>query len=321
MEKEIILYQINDLIGLEVQLDNDTVWINREQMADLFQIDRSGISRHIKKIFEDEELDKKSNVQKMHIAGSDKPIEYYSLDTVLSVGYRVNSKQATKFRVWATSVLKKHLVDGYTVNEKRLLENSSKIAEINKAIELINRGLNNQIGNLDEAKKLMQILSDYAQGLELLDNYDHEKLDKVGKSKKKAKDISVNEFLKVIEDMKPKFASYVFAMPKDDSFESSINQIYQTIGGKDAYPTLEEKAATLLYLITKNHSFADGNKRIAASCFLYFLNENNMLYKKDGMKIIDEEALAVLTLLIAESNPFEMETMKNIIINILNKGE
>jgi prophage maintenance system killer protein len=321
VEKEIILYQINDLIGLEVQLDNDTVWINREQMADLFQIDRSGISRHIKKIFEDEELDKKSNVQKMHIAGSDKPIEYYSLDTVLSVGYRVNSKQATKFRVWATSVLKKHLVDGYTVNEKRLLENSSKIAEINKAIELINRGLNNQIGNLDEAKKLMQILSDYAQGLELLDNYDHEKLDKVGKSKKKAKDISVNEFLKVIEDMKPKFASYVFAMPKDDSFESSINQIYQTIGGKDAYPTLEEKAATLLYLITKNHSFADGNKRIAASCFLYFLNENNMLYKKDGMKIIDEEALAVLTLLIAESNPFEMETMKNIIINILNKGE
>lgn len=219
---------------------------------------------------------------------------------IIAVGYRVNSKVATKFRIWATNTLKEYITKGYTINEKML------------------KSKQEQIQTVDDAQNVAKILDNFAKGLNLLDNFDHKTLDSKGSTEKEAIVIPEQEYLEIIDKMKSDFASDVFGVPKDGSFASSINQIYQTFDGKDFYPSLEEKAATLLYLIAKNHSFSDGNKRIAASCFLYFLDKNNMLYK-NNFPIIDSSALFALTLLIAESKPEEMVIMKQIVISVLNK--
>ena len=258
-------------------------------------------------------------VQKEGNRDISRKIAFYNLDAVISVGYRVISSRATQFRIWATNTLKEYLTKGYVINEKMLKAQQNKIQTLQSTVSLLTRSIQNQISTVDQAQDVANILDNFAKGLDLLDNFDHKTLDTKGVTQKEAVAISESEFLKVIDKMKSEFASDVFANPKDGSFASSVNQIYQTFGGNDCYPTLEEKAAMLLYLITKNHSFSDGNKRIAASCFLYFLNKNNMLYK-NNLPIIDNGTLFALTLLIAESKPSEMEIMKQIVVSVLNKG-
>ena len=323
MENQIVIYKNNDgNIECSVNLRDNTLWLSLDQIATVFQKNKSTISRHIKNIFETEELDKDSVVAFFATTANDGKtynVAYYNLDMIISVGYRVNSKIATNFRKWATNVLKNYLTHGYSINEKLFSVKQEKIQTLKTTVSLLTRSLTNQIESLDDAQQVAKILDNFAKGLDLLDNFDHKTLDAKGSTQKEAVIIPVKEFLSVINEMKSEFASDVFANPKDDSFESSVNQIYQTFGGNDCYPTLEEKAAMLLYLITKNHSFSDGNKRIAASCFLYFLEKNGILYK-NNLPIIDNGTLFALTILIAESNPKEMETMKQIVISVLNQG-
>ena len=303
---------------------NDTIWLTQRAMADLFECSSDNISLHLRNIYNDAELEKDSTTEDFSVVQTEGAREvrrtqtFYNLDAIIAVGYRVNSKKATQFRIWATGVLKQYLVDGYAVNEKRLKEKQAQINKLQNAINLLSRSIKNYAHNVSEAEQLAQIMSDFALGLNLLDDYDNKTLDTKGKTKQKAVVIGREEFLSVIDKMKPEFGSDVFANPKDNSFDSSINQIYQTFDGEDCYPSLEEKAAMLLYFLVKNHSFTDGNKRIGAACFLYFLNKNGILYK-DGLQIIDNTTLFALTILIAESKPEEKDTMKQVIISILNK--
>ena len=323
---EIIIYTSEDgTISLDTKLENDTIWLTQKQMAELFGVKTPAINKHLNNIYNEGELDKNSTVSILEIVQKEgnrdilRKIAFYNLDAVISVGYRVNSSRATQFRIWATNTLREYLTKGYAINEKMLKAQQNKIQTLQSTVSLLTRSIQNQISTVDEAQDVANILDNFAKGLDLLDDFDHKTLDTKGKSQKESVVISESEFLKVIDKMKSEFASDVFANPKDGSFASSVNQIYQTFGGNDCYPSLEEKAAMLLYLITKNHSFSDGNKRIAASCFLYFLNKNNMLYK-NNLPIIDNGTLFALTLLIAESKPSEMEIMKQIVVSVLNKG-
>lgn len=323
---EIIIYTSDDgKISLDTKLENNTIWLTQKDMAELFGVKTPAINKHLNNIYQEGELNQDATVSILEIVQKEgkrnvkRQTTFYNLDAIISVGYRVNSSRATKFRIWATNVLKEYLTQGYTINEKLLIDKQEKIQKLQTTVSLLSRSLTNQITSIGEAKQVAKILDNFAKGLDLLDNFDHKTLDKQGTTQKEAVIISVKEFLSVINGMKSEFASDVFANPKDDSFESSVNQIYQTFGGDDCYPTLEEKAAMLLYLITKNHSFSDGNKRIAASCFLYFLEKNNILYK-NNLPIIDNGTLFALTILIAESNPKEMETMKQIVVSVLNRG-
>lgn len=324
---EIVIY--TDTEGeyqVDVVMQDDTMWLNQYQLETLFQTSRSSIAKHIKNIIKDGELDEASTcakiaqVQKEGSRSITRDIYYYNLDIILAVGYRVTSKIATHFRKWATGVLKEYVTKGYAINETKLRKQQAQISSLKSTIAIFERSLNNQIEDLSQAKEVGKLVSDFAKGLDLLDDFDHQTLDKQGKTKKEVRKVSREEFLDVINNMKSDFESNVFALPKDESFDSSINQIYQTFGGEECYPTLEEKATMLLYLITKNHSFVDGNKRIAASCFLYFLDKNNMLYNEAGTAIIDNGTLFALTVLIAESNPKEMETIKQIVVSVLNRN-
>ncbi len=322
---EIIIYTSEDgSVSLDTKLENETIWLTQDMMTKLFETTKQNISLHINNIYKDEELDKASTVKDFLTVRKEgnrtvsRNIEYYNLDMIIAVGYRVNSKRATQFRKWATSTLKEYITKGYAINEKMLKSKQEQIQALQSTINLLTRSIENQISSIDEAQNIAKILDNFAKGLNLLDNFDHKTLDSKGLTEKESVIIKEKEYLDIIDKMKSEFASDVFANPKDGSFASSINQIYQTFDGKDCYPTLEEKAATLLYLITKNHSFSDGNKRIAASCFLYFLDKNNMLYK-NNLPIIDASALFALTLLIAESKPEEMDVMKQIVISVLNK--
>lgn len=322
---EIVIYTSEDgSVSLDTKLENETIWLTQDMMTKLFETTKQNISLHINNIYKDEELDKTSTVKEFLTVRKEgnrtvsRNIEYYNLDMIIAVGYRVNSKRATQFRKWATSTLKEYITKGYAINEKMLKSKQEQIHTLQSALNLLTRSIENQIETVDEAQNVAKILDNFAKGLNLLDNFDHKTLDSKGSTEKEAVIIPEKEYLEIIDKMKSDFASDVFGVPKDGSFASSINQIYQTFDGKDCYPSLEEKAATLLYLITKNHSFSDGNKRIAASCFLYFLDKNNMLYK-NSLPIIDSSALFALTLLIAESKPEEMDIMKQIVISVLNK--
>ena len=323
---EIVIYTAKDgSVSLNTRLENDTIWLTQKAMAELFGVKTPAINKHLANIYNEGELEKEATisiletVQKEGTRTVSRKQTFYNLDAIISVGYRVNSSRATQFRIWATTVLKDYITKGYALNEKRLKEQQTQISTLKNSIALMERSLIEQIENLDTARDISKILNNFALGLNLLDDYDHKQLDKKGLNKQESAKISKSEFLKVINDMKADFESDVFAVPKDDSFDSSINQIYQTFDGAELYPTLEEKASTLLYLIVKNHSFTDGNKRIAASCFLYFLDKNNMLFKEDK-PAIDNATLFSLTLLIAVSNPEEMETVKQIVISVLNRG-
>ena len=323
---EIVIYKNeNGNISFEAKLEDETIWLTQDMMAKLFETTSQNITMHIKNIYEEEELEQISTckdflqVRKEGKREVSRKLAFYNLDMILSVGYRIKSKTATQFRKWATTVLKEYMTKGYAINEHKLKQEQDRVKTLQDTIKLLSRSLEYQVQSLDEAKDVAKLMDNFAGGLDLLDNYDHKKLDTKGLTQKEAIRIEEQEFLTVIDKMKSEFASDVFATPKDERFSSSVNQIYQTFDGKELYPTLEEKAATLLYLIVKNHSFADGNKRIGASCFLYFLNRNNMLYKNDK-PIIDNSTLFALTLLIATSKPEEMETVKQIVLSILNRG-
>lgn len=323
---EIVIYKNEDgNISFEAKLEDNTIWLTQDMMAKLFETTSQNITMHIKNIYEEEELEQISTckdflqVRKEGNRNVSRNLAFYNLDMILSVGYRIKSKTATQFRKWATTVLKEYMTKGYAINEHKLKQEQDKVKTLQDTIKLLSRSLEYQVQSLDEAKDVAKLMDNFAGGLDMLDNYDHKKLDSKGVTTKDAVKIQEQEFLTVIDKMKSEFASDVFATPKDESFSSSVNQIYQTFDGKELYPTLEEKAATLLYLVVKNHSFADGNKRIGASCFLYFLNRNNMLYK-NGLPIIDNSTLFALTLLIATSKPEEMETVKQIVLSILNRG-
>ena len=326
---EIIIYKSSDgSINLDTRLENESIWLTQKGMAELFGVKTPAISKHLKNIFNEGELKEDMVISMLETTTKHGAIkgktqtsntQFYNLDAIISVGYRVNSSRATQFRIWATTVLRDYMTNGYAINEHKLKQEQDKVRTLQDTIKLLSRSLEYQVETLDEAKDVAKLMDNFANGLDLLDNYDHQKLDKKGETAREAVRIDEQEFLSVIDKMKSEFASDVFATPKDESFSSSVNQIYQTFGGKELYPTLEEKAITLLYLIVKNHSFADGNKRIGASCFLYFLNRNNMLYK-NNTPIIDNSTLFALTLLIATSKPEEMETVKQVVLSVLNRG-
>lgn len=308
---------------LEVRLEKETVWLSLNQMADLFGRDKSVISRHIHNIFKTKELQRNSTVaffatvQNEGGRSIERTIEYFNLDSIISVGYRVNSKRGTQFRIWATNVLRKHLVNGYTINEKRLKSAENKYKELQKSLQLL--------GNVvalervsDETKGLIQVITEYSRALDILDDYDHQRLSAPKGTKQAQFELTYTEARKIIEAVKQKFkSSSLVGQEKDESFKGSIGAIYQTFDGKDVYSTVEEKAAHLLYFVTKNHSFVDGNKRIAAALFVCFLQKNGILLRKDKTRIIDNNALIALTLMIAASKPSEKDTMVKVILNLL----
>lgn len=325
---EIVIYTSADgKISLDTKLENETIWLTQDMMAKLFETTPQNITMHIKNIYDDEELEQNSTCKDfLQVRNEGKrtvsrKLTHYNLDMILSVGYRIKSKTAVQFRKWATNILKEYLIKGYAINQKAIKEQQEKLTSLQQVIELLNRSMKNQIETVEQAQNISKILHQYVTGLNLLDDFDHKRLDTQGITKRKAIQISVDEFLDVIDKMKGNFASDIFAQPKDESFSSSINQIYQTFDGNELYPTLEEKAATLLYLIVKNHSFLDGNKRIGASCFLYFMDKNGLLYDDLGCAIIDDATLFALTLLMAESKPEEMDTIKKVAVSILNRNK
>ncbi len=314
---QVILYKNK----LEVRLADETVWLNLNQLADLFERDKSVISRHLRNVFEEKELNKDSVVAYYATTASDGKlykVEYFNLDAIISVGYRVNSKRGTQFRIWATNVLRKHLVDGYTINEKRLNAQQNKINELQNAVHLLGNVALLE-GVSDEAKGIVQIISEYSWALNILDDFDHQRLASPKGTKKAKYKLTYEEARTIIEQMKKKFRdSALVGQEKDKSFQGSIGAIYQTFDGKDVYPTAEDKAAHLLYFVTKNHSFVDGNKRIAAALFVCFLHKTGLLLTKEGNKRIDDNALVALTLMIAASKSSEKDIMIKVILNLLH---
>ncbi len=308
MKNEIILFE-NQNVKLEVNMKDETVWLTQEQMAQLFAKDRTVISRHINNIFKDGELDEKSNVQKMHFANSDKPVTLYSLDVIISVGYRVKSKNGVIFRKWANKVLKEYLLKGYAVNQKRLeyLEKTIKLIDIAGRIDEKLSG--------DEAQEIIKVINNYSNALNLLDDYDHRRVNKPSGTKDNKK-ITYEECINIIKKLKFNSDSDLFALERNEGLKAIIGAIYQSFDGKDLYPTVEEKAANFLYLITKNHTFIDGNKRIAATLFIYFLKFYNILYNEKG-QVIDNNTLVAVTLLIAQSNPKEKDILIDLVMNFL----
>jgi death-on-curing family protein len=321
MENRIEIYQKNNKTQVEVRFENETIWLSQKQMAELFEKDIRTINEHIKTIYKTKELTKDSTVRKFRIVQQEgnrkvtRNIEHYNLDMIISVGYRVNSVRGTQFRIWATQRLKDYLIKGYAINEKRLAEKQQEVEYLKTGIRILGRAIETK---LEENES--EILKLFAKGLELLDDYDHQTLDKKGKSTKQTVYPSVNDYLKMIDEMYSDLKNDVFAKPKDESFESSVNQIGQVFADTELYPTIEEKAANLLYYIVKNHSFVDGNKRIAAACFLYFLEKNDSLLI-NGKPILSNEALASLTLFIATSKSEEADIVKRLIISILNRNK
>ncbi len=317
-KSDLVLYKSKDgHVHMDVQLKHETLWLSLDQLASLFERDKSVISRHLHKIFQSNELIRDSVVAKNATTAADGKsyqVNYYNLDAIISVGYRVNSKRGTDFRIWATNVLKRHIVQGYTVNEKRL-------KELKKTLQLASDISKRKTLSGDEASMLLQTVSEYAAALDLLDDYDHQRV-KIGKtSKRKAKKITYSEVINLIEVMRTKFGdSAVFGKEKDESLHSSINTIMQSFDGKELYPSVEEKAAHLLYFLVKNHSFVDGNKRIAAAVFLRFSEKNRLLYDKDGHKRVADNALVAMTLMVAESRPKEKEVITAMLTNLI-RGE
>ncbi len=311
---------------ISVKLEDDTVWLSLNQMSDLFQRDKSVISRHINNIYKEQELVRKATVAKyatVQIEGNreiERLIEHFSLDVIISVGYRIKSHRGTQFRIWASKVLNDFLVKGYTLNEKRLSQEIQQLKELQNSAKLLGSVLNLRELTSDESVGLLKIISEYAYALDILDQYDYQKLEVTETSGKEIYQLSYAEAKKQIQLVKKTHSnSKLFGLEKDDSFKSSLATIYQTFDGKDLYPSIEEKAANLIYLITKNHSFTDGNKRIAALMFLFFLERNGILLDDYGGKRIADNALVALTLMIAVSKPEEKDMMVKVIVNLINK--
>lgn len=319
MNNSIEIYHSQDgSVQLNVKLENETVWLSANQMAMLFDRDAKTIRKHINNVFADGELVKESNTHFLRVANSDKPVPFYNLDVIISVGYRVKSRQGVQFRQWATSVLKQYLIKGYVVNQQIKLDRYNELKDV---VRLMSRSfvLQDKV-TTDEYSGLFNVISDYVYALDTLDQYDYQSLSISKTTKEEPFRATYDNAMEVINALKEKFGgSKWFANEKDDSFKSSIGQIYQTFGGEELYPSVEEKAAMLLYLVVKNHSFNDGNKRIAAMLFLWFLNNNHVLYAKDGHKRIADNTLVALTLMIAESRTEEKDVMVKVVVNLINK--
>ena len=308
MKNEIILFENQD-VKLEVNMKDETVWLTQAQMSQLFKRDITVISRHIKNIFNEGELDEKSNLQKMQIPNSDRPINLYNLDVIISVGFRIKSQNGIIFRKWANKILKDYLIKGYAINQKRLeyLEKTVKLIDIAGRID-------SRLES-DEAKEIIRIINNYSKALDLLDDYDHKRIVKTNGTTSNIK-ITYSDCIKIIKDLKYANDSNIFALEREHGLESIINNLYQSFDGKDLYPTIEEKAANFLYIVVKNHVFIDGNKRIAAALFIYFLQTYNILIV-DGRPKLDNSTLVALTILIAESNPQEKNVIIDLVINFL----
>lgn len=328
MDKKIAIFKSDDgSTEIEVQVEKDTVWLNQYQISDLFLTDRTSIGRHILNIFRTNELVESSTSAKIAQVRKEgkrtitRHIGIYNLDVILSVGYRVNSERGRQFRIWANRVLSDYLLKGYALNEKKLKEKNEQLNELKRSVKILGEVLNYNALTNDESVGLLKIISDYAYALDVLDQYDCQKLEVRDTSGKETYRLEYQEaIIQILTAKKVHGNSDLFGHEKDDSFKSSISTIYQTFDGVDLYPSIEEKAANLLYFITKNHSFSDGNKRIAAFLFIYFLDKNGILYDSFGDKRIADNTLVALTLMIAVSNPDEKDTMTKVIVNLINKN-
>ena len=322
-DQKIVIYQTEDgQTQIDVRLENETVWLTQAQMAELFDKDRTVIGRHIRNIYKEEELEQDITCAKFAHMGSEGNQRYeytaYNLDVIISVGYRVNSKRGVKFRQWANKVLKQYLIKGYAVNERIRKE---QIGELRQLVGMLGRTIQSQpLLSNDETNALFEVVTNYTYALDTLDNYDYERLTIDKTTKEEPFHATYENAMEAINGLREKFGgSVLFGNEKDDSFKSSIGQIYQTFGGEELYPSVEEKAAMLLYLVTKNHSFSDGNKRIAATLFLWFLNNNHILYREDGSKRLADNTLVALTLMIAESRTKEKDVMVKVVVNLINQ--
>ena len=324
-ENKILIYQTEDgQTQVDVRMENDTVWLTQAQMAELFQTDRTSIVRHINNIYKVEELEREATCAKIaqvQIEGKRKVtrnIPYFNLDMIISVGYRVNAKRGVKFRQWANRILKQYLVKGYAVNDRLRRD---QLGELRQLVQVVGRTLQHQdITATADGQALFDVVVDYTYALDTLDNYDYERLTIERTTSDEPFRATYENAMAEIRRLHDKFGgSKWFGNEKDDSFKSSIGQIYQTFGGEELYPSVEEKAAMLLYLVTKNHSFSDGNKRIAATLFLWFLNNNGILYRPDGTKRLADNTLVALTLMIAESRTEEKDVMVKVVVNLINQ--
>ena len=324
LNNQIIIYHTEDgQMQIDVRLENETVWLTQKQIAELFGTKRPAITKHLKNIYASEELDEGSTCSILEHMGNEGKqtysTKYYNLDVILSVGYRVNSKNATRFRQWANKVLKQYLITGYAINERMRKE---QIGELRQLVGMLGRTIQSQpLLSNDETNALFEVVTDYTYALDTLDNYDYERLTINKTTKEEPFHATYENAMEAINGLREKFGgSVLFGNEKDDSFKSSIGQIYQSFDGEELYPSVEEKAAMLLYLVTKNHSFSDGNKRIAATLFLWFLNNNHILYHPDGSKRIADSTLVALTLMIAESRTEEKDVMVKVVVNLINKN-
>ena len=324
-EQKIVIYQTEDgQTQIDVRLENETVWLTQAQMVELFQTTKQNVSLHLNNLYKEGELQKEGTVKEYLTVQQEgkrrvsRRVKYYDLDVIISVGYRVHSKRGTAFRIWARKIIKDYLVKGYVVNERIRHE---QIGELRQLVGMLGRTLQNQaVISTDETTALFEVVTDYTYALDTLDNYDYERL-AIDKTTKQEKFHATYEnAMEAINGLREKFGgSTLFGNEKDESFKSSIGQIYQTFGGEELYPSVEEKAAMLLYLVTKNHSFSDGNKRIAATLFLWFLNNNGILYREDGSKRLADNTLVALTLMIAESKTEEKDVMVKVVVNLINQ--
>ena len=319
-DQKIVIYQTEDgQTQIDVRLENETVWLNVAQMASLFMKEESNVRRHVLNAFKEGELERdNNNVHFLHVNGVKKPVPFYSLDVIISVGYRVHSKRGTAFRIWARKIIKEYLVKGYAINDRI---RKDQIAELRQLVKVAGRAISNQeVPETVESQDLLNVVVDYTYALDTLDNYDYERLTIDKTTKEERFHATYDNAMEEINRLRDKFGgSTLFGNEKDESFKSSIGQIYQTFGGDELYPSVEEKAAMLLYLVTKNHSFSDGNKRIAATLFLWFLNNNGILYREDGSKRLADNTLVALTLMIAESKTEEKDVMVKVVVNLINQ--
>ncbi len=319
VDEKVIIYQTKDgETSIDVRLEGETVWLTANQMAVLFGRDEKTIRKHINNVFLEGELTKDNNTHFLRIDNVKQPVAFYTLDVIISVGYRVKSQRGTQFRIWANKILKDYLIKGFAVNDKIT---QRKYEELSQLIHILGRTTNSkpELSNRENLD-LINVVTDYTYALDTLDKYDYQKLiiDKTTSENKFI--VTYDNAIIMIHKLKENFGgSWLFGKEKDNSFKGSIGQIYQTFDGKDLYPSVEEKAAMLLYLVTKNHSFSDGNKRIAATLFLWFMQNNGILYNNDGSKRISNGTLVALTLMIAESRPEEKDVMVKVVVNLINK--
>ena len=327
-ESEIKIYQTADgQTKIDVKFENETVWLSQKQMAQLFEKDSDTIGLHLKNIYQSGELEELATTEESSVVQNEgkrlvqRKIKLYNLDAIISVGYRVNSKRGIQFRIWASRIIKDYLLSGFVIDNKRLVQQNNQLKELQHSVKILGDSLKFKTLTNDESVGLLRIISDYAYALDILDQYDYQRLEIKDTTDKETYRLTYEEAMnQIITAKKAHGNSDLFGHEKDDSFKSSISTIYQTFDGVDLYPSIEEKASNLLYFITKNHSFSDGNKRIAAFLFIYFLEKNGILYDHFGNKRIADNTLVALTLMIAVSKPDEKDTMVKVIVNLINRN-